>query len=123
MRENRRLIKINEEIKRELNEIVNYRLKDPRVNGLITISKVDTTNDLKYSTIYVSIYNVPEEEKKAVLEAIVNSKGFIRKEIAREINLRITPELNFKLDTTLDYASHMEEIFNKIKKEEKGSNE
>lgn len=119
MRENRRLIKINEEIKKELNSIISFKLKNPNINGLITATKVSTTPDLKFCTVFISMMNKGPAEKKEILDAFKKSKGFIRSEIARSINLRITPEFLFKEDDTLEYAAHMEEIFKKINEEKK----
>lgn len=114
MRENRRLIKINEEIKKELNLIISFKLKNPHINGLITATKVNTTPDLKYSTVYISMMNKSDKEKAEILEALKKSKGFFKSEIARSINLRITPEFIFKEDDSLAYAEHMDELFRQI---------
>lgn len=117
MRENRRLIKINEEIKKELNLIISFKLKNPEINGLITATKVSTTPDLKYSTVFVSMMNKTKEEKKKILDAFKAAKGFIRSEIARSLNLRITPEFTFKEDDSFEHAAKMDEIFEKIRLE------
>jgi len=123
MRENRRLIKINEEIKKEMNSIISFRLKNPNVTGIVSVTKVVTTADLKYSTVYVSMLNKTSEEKIKTLEALKKSKGYIRSEIARTINLRVTPEFTFKEDDSLEYAQHMEEIFKNIRNDENSKNE
>ena len=118
MRENRRLIKINEEIKKELNLIISFKLKNPNINGLITATKVSTTPDLKYCTVYISMMNKSDKQKQEILDAFKKSKGFFKSEIARSINLRITPEFIFKEDDSLDYAAHMDELFEKIHQNE-----
>ncbi|MCQ2979317.1 MAG: 30S ribosome-binding factor RbfA [Clostridia bacterium] len=123
MRENRRLIKINEEIKKELNLIISFKLKNPNINGLITATKVSTTPDLKYCTVYISMMNKSDNQKKEILDAFKKSKGFIKSEIARSINLRITPEFIFKEDDSLAYAEHMDEIFRKIHENENHNND
>lgn len=123
MRENRRLIKINEEIKKELNLIISFKLKNPNINGLITATKVSTTPDLKYCTVYISMMNKSDNQKKEILDAFKKSKGFIKSEIARSINLRITPDFIFKEDDSLEYAEHMDEIFRKIHENEKHDEE
>ena len=114
MRENRRLIKINEEIKKELNLIISFKLKNPHVNGLVTATKVSTTPDLKYCTVYISMMNKSDSQKKEILDALKKSKGFFKSEIARSINLRITPDFIFKEDDSIAYAEHMDELFRKI---------
>lgn len=123
MRENRRLIKINEEIKKELNLLISYKLKNPNITGLIIATKVDTTPDLKYCTVYLSMMNKSDKQKKEILDAFKKSKGFIKSEIARIINLRITPEFIFKTDDSLEYAAHMDELFAKIHKDEPAEEE
>lgn len=123
MRENRRLIKINEEIKKELNLIISFKLKNPHINGLITATKVSTTPDLKYCTVYISMMNKSDKQKAEILEAFKKSKGFFKSEIARSINLRITPEFIFKEDDSLAYAEHMDELFAKIHANDKSEEE
>ena len=93
---NKKLERINEELKRTLSNIINYELKDPKITGIISVTDVKTTPDLKYSRVYVSILNA--KNKKATLARLKKSSGFIRSEVAKEINLRLTPELVFLLD-------------------------
>lgn len=97
---NKKLERINEELKRTLSNIINYELKDPKITGIISVTDVKTTPDLKYSRVYVSILNA--KNKKATLARLKKSSGFIRSEVAKEINLRLTPELVFLLDERLN---------------------
>lgn len=113
MKTNNRMIRINDEIKREVSEIIRSELKDPRVGVITSVIKVETTNDLKYCKIYVSILG-DDEQKKETMEGLKNASGFIRKQIAVRINLRNTPELKFVLDNSLEYSFKISKIINEI---------
>lgn len=109
---NNRLEKINEEIIKALSEIFKNDIKDPRISGLITITEAKITNDLSHCTIYVSIYN--SKDKNECFKTINKCSSFIRKKLAEKVDIRIMPELHFKLDETLDYVDKMNKIFKTI---------
>ena len=113
-----RLGRIEEEYKKELIQIIGYELKNPSVTGLISVTKVKVTNDLKYAKVYVSILN--SKNVKETLAGLKKSSGFIRSELARRVNLRNTPELVFELDDSLEYGAKIDTILKEImpKKEE-----
>lgn len=113
-----RLGRIEEEYRKELSQIISYELKNPNVTGMISVTKVKVTNDLKYAKVYVSILNA--KNLKDTLAALKKSSGFIRSELARKINLRNTPEIIFELDDSLEYGAKIDSILKKImpKKEE-----
>ena len=112
----RRLTRINDEIK-EQTAILIRDLKDPRLSGLITVIKADTTQDLKYCKIYVSIMG-SEEDKENSISALKNAQGFIKKQLAHNVNLRQTPQLSFILDDSLDHSMRIQEILNDLKEGE-----
>jgi ribosome-binding factor A len=116
-----RLIRVNDEILKETALIIRGELKDPRLQSMITVTRVNTTNDLKYCKIYVSIMGT-EEEKAAAYEALKNSAGFIRKQIAARINLRSTPEISFIEDTSLDEGYRMGKILDTLKQRDSSEN-
>ena len=107
-----RLGRIEEEYKKELSQIVGYELKNPNVTGLISVTKVKVTNDLKYAKVYVSILN--SKNIKDTLAGLKKSSGFIRSELARKVNLRNTPELIFELDDSLEYGARIDSILKDI---------
>lgn len=113
-----RLGRIDEEYKKEISQIISYQLKNPNVTGLISVTKVKVTNDLKYAKVYVSILN--SKNSKETMEGLKKSSGFIRSELARKINLRNTPEILFELDDSLEYGAKIDSILKEImpKKEE-----
>ncbi len=117
MKNKNRMIRINDEIKRELSEIIRSELKDPRISVITSVLKVDTSNDLKYCKVYISVLG-NEKEKEDVMLALKNASGFIRKQIALKINLRNTPEFNFKLDNSLEDSFKIFKIIDEINKGE-----
>ncbi len=115
MKTNNRLIRINDEIKRELSEIVRSELKDPRISTITTILKVDTTNDLKFCKVNVSILG-DDAQKQEVLEGLKSASSFIRKQIAYKINLRNTPQFKFILDESLEYGIKISKMIDELNK-------
>jgi ribosome-binding factor A len=90
-------------------------MKDPRIGTITSVLKVDTTNDLKYCKVYVSILG-DDEKKQEVMEGITHAAGYIRSLIAERINLRVTPELKFILDDSLEYSFKIDKIIRDINK-------
>lgn len=109
--------KVNTELKRELSVLLRD-IKDPRIPALTSVMKTEVTKDLKFAKIYVSVMG-SEEEKKNALKGLKSASSFIRREISRRLNLRITPELNFVIDDSIEYGNHILDVINKISKEEK----
>ena len=107
--------RINEEMQKELTVILR-RVKDPRVcDAFISITAADCTADLKYAKIYYSALGVTDTEgKKEIAKGLKSSAGFIRRQIAQRLNLRITPELTFVEDTSIKYGAHISELLNGI---------
>ena len=116
---NPRLGRIDEEYKKELSQIIGYELKNPNVTGLISVTKVKVTSDLKYAKVYVSILN--SKNIKDTLAGLKKSSGYIRSELAKRVNLRNTPELIFELDDSIEYGAKIDSILKEImpKKEDK----
>lgn len=111
-----RLNRINEELKKEISQIISFKLKNPDATGLISITKVKITPDLKYAKVYVSLLNSKNEEK--TIEALKSSAGYIRSLIAKRINLRITPELVFEKDDSMEYGMKIDSILKDLNKGE-----
>ncbi len=109
-----RLSRINEELKKELSQIINYELKNPNVTGMLTVTRAKITPDFKYAKVYVSILN--SKNIKKTMEGLKESSGFIRSQIAKTINLRITPELIFEIDDSLEQGEKIDTILKELKK-------
>lgn len=107
-----RLGRIDEELKKEISNIISYELKNPKITGLISVTRAKITPDLKYAKVYVSIIN--SKNIKDTFANLKKSAGYIRTEIAKRINLRITPELIFVLDDSMEYGAKIDQILKKI---------
>lgn len=110
-----RILRVNSEIQKAISNIITYEMKNPLIKGLISVTKVDTTNDLDQCKVYISIFD--ESTREEVFNQIKHSAGFIRKELARAVDLRKVPFLTFYLDTSYDYGQRIEETLNKINSE------
>ena len=110
-----RLGRIDEELKKEVSNVISYDLKNPNITGLISVTKAKITPDLKYAQIYVSILN--SKNTKETLEENKKSSGFVRTEVAKRINLRITPEIIFVLDDSIEYGAKIDSILKDIMKD------
>ncbi len=113
---NQRIIRINEEIRKELSELIRDGIKDPRVsNTMISVIDVETTSDLKIAKVFISILD--EAKKEEALLGLNAASGYLRKEIARRINLRNTPQLVFKIDESIAYGMKMSAMISKVMKD------
>ncbi|MBI4288124.1 MAG: 30S ribosome-binding factor RbfA [Chloroflexi bacterium] len=108
----RRQERLNEQIREEVSDIMVYQLKDPRLGGLVTITQVSVSPDMKHATVYVSV--MEEERKEPVLHALVAASGFIRRELGRRLTIRYIPELDFKRDDSLEQGAHMLELIRQV---------
>lgn len=106
-----RIGRINEEIQRELAGLIR-NLKDPRVQTMLSITRVETTNDLRYSKVYISV--LEENRAKEALKGLKSAGGWLRRELGAKLQLRYTPELVFELDDSLKYGAHMYELLSKL---------
>ena len=116
-RNNNRIGRIDEEYRKEISQIISYDLKNPNVTGMISVTKVKVTTDLKYAKIYVSILN--SKNIKETMDGLKKSSGFIRSELAKRINLRNTPELIFEIDDSIEYGAKIDSILKEILPEER----
>ncbi|NSW90730.1 MAG: 30S ribosome-binding factor RbfA [Firmicutes bacterium] len=106
-----RIYRISEEIKREISSIIQNELKDPRLPEFVSVVSVDTTRDLRYARVYISVLG-NEEDKKNAIEGLKNAAGFIRREIGHRIKLRYTPELIFELDNSIEQGIYINKLIN-----------
>ena len=99
-----RIGRINEEIQRELSTLIRS-VKDPRVTGMISVTAVDTTPDLKFAKIYISVLD--KSDCTQVLKGLKSASGWLRRELGRALQLRYTPELTFVRDDSIDQGAHI----------------
>ena len=91
-------------------------IKDPRVSKMATITSVETTRDLRFTTIYVSVFDTDDMKEKTI-EGLNRAKGFIRRAIGDKLDVRYTPEPIFKLDETIEHAIHLSELIREAQPE------
>ncbi len=104
--------RIEEEIKKVVGKLIDNGIKDPRVNGLISVTKVDVSKDMKYCKIYVSMLGTKDINE--AMEGLDSAKGVVRKEIGNKIKTFNTPEVKFVYDDSMAYGQHIDEIINSL---------
>jgi len=109
-KKNTRITRINDEIARAAAEIIRFEMSDPRIGTVVSVTGVDTTADLKFCKINVSLL----EEGNDTMAALTNASGFIRKRIAETLNLRHTPEISFVLDDSIAHAMRMHKLIDEV---------
>lgn len=107
--------RVAEQMKKEIGEILNQKLKDPRI-GFVTVTDVDLTNDLQQATVYVSVLG-NETEKEASLAGLEKATGFVRSEVGKRIRLRKVPEITFKFDEAHEYGNRIDSILKELNKD------
>ena len=115
---NNKIDKINSELTKQISYVINYELKDPRINAIITVIKVDTTYDLKIAKVYLSIMSENEVKPEEVIKIIQKAQGFIRNQLKTKLDIRNIPELHFILDDSIQYGMHIEELIKEIHKDD-----
>ncbi|NLC04460.1 MAG: 30S ribosome-binding factor RbfA [Tissierellia bacterium] len=119
---NQRINRISEEVKKVVSELLYNGLKDPRVHPLTSVTNVEVTRDLSFAKIYVSVLGT-DSEKKETIEGLLSAKGFIRKEIAKKVDLRVVPVPIFVLDESIEKAMYLTNLINKVSKEDEMNKE
>ena len=104
--------RVEEEIKKVVSKIIDNGIKDPRVNGLISVTKVDVSKDMKYCKIYVSMLGTKDKEE--ALKGLDSAKGVVRKEIGDRIRTFNTPEVKFIYDDSIEYGQHIDNIISSL---------
>ena len=109
----RRIDRINDLMRAELSTIISRELRDPRVAGMVSIIRVETTTDLKHARVFISVYGT-EDEQKSTLTALRSAMGFLRREVAHRVIIRHTPELEFVLDTSLEQGDRILRLIHQV---------
>jgi ribosome-binding factor A len=112
----RRPDRVAEAIREEVATFLNEGVKDPRVVGLVTVTGVDVTRDLRHAKVYVSIIG-SEQERAATFEGLASLAGHLRGVIGRKLRLRIAPEIDFRNDESIARAARIEALLSQIKRE------
>ena len=106
-------IRINEEVKKELSNIIRSELKDPRIHMMTSVVSVEVAPDLKTCKAYISVLG-DEEAQKSTLAGLRSAEGYIRRTLAKNINLRNTPEVKFIMDQSIAYGVKMSKLIDEV---------
>lgn len=117
----KRINRISEEVKKVISQLLYNGIKDPRINSMVSVTKVEVTRDLSYANIYISVLG-SEEEKASALEGLQSAKGYIRKEIGRNLKLRHVPEPRIFLDESIEKGIEMTELIKEVNKDSEDVN-
>ena len=110
-----RMERVNQEIKKALSSCIQNDLKDSRITGLITVTRVETSQDFKNAKVYLSVF---DKHKQEVFEVLKKSTGKMKRAISQNVKIRFVPEIDLKLDDSIEYSFHIDEILRKTNKED-----
>ena len=109
--------KINGEVRRELSNIIRGEIKDPRIGPMTSVVEVEVAPDLKSAKAYISVLG-DEKAQQDTLEGLRSAEGYIRRALAKSINLRNTPEIRFILDQSIEYGVNMSKFIDQVNRKE-----
>lgn len=110
--------KMNAVLKKEISDIISRKLKNPFITEMWSILDVDVSKDFSYAKVYISVYSVNPDKKKATFEAISKDAKKIRHELSKSVRARTVPELHFIIDDSMEYGDKMDKLLIKIEKGE-----
>lgn len=105
----RRICRVNDVIRKEISSLLMHEIRDPRLGGLLSVTEVDTSPDLRYAKVYVSVMG-SEEEKQQVEKGLAAASGYLRRGLSERLTLRYIPQLSFLRDDSIERGSRMLEI-------------
>lgn len=111
-----RIDRISEEVRREVDRIIREELNDPRIAGTFSITRAEVTRDLRFAKIFVSV--LEDDKRDGMLKALKSAAGYIRRELARGIVIRQSPELTFVKDENIAYGVHIAKVLADVQKTE-----
>jgi ribosome-binding factor A len=113
-----RINRLNEELKREISEIIHKMVKDPRIPDFVSVTRVETSKDMKHAKVYISVFD-NNADTRDVETALKSATGFIKKEIAKGVKMRFIPELQFIMDHSIEYGMRMSKLIDDLKNTER----
>ena len=112
--------RINGEVLKELSNIIRSEIKDPRINPMTSVVSVEVAPDLKTCKAYISVLGY-EQSQKDTITGLKSAEGYIRRELARTVNLRNTPEIKFILDQSIEYGINMSKLIDEVTQKDSDS--
>ncbi len=116
---NRRAVRVAEAVREEVASFLTEGAKDPRIVGFVTVTGVDVTNDLRHARVYVSIM-ASDDERTTTLEGLESLAPHLRSRVASAVRLRTAPEIEFRLDRTVERAARSENLLSEQRRDEAG---
>jgi ribosome-binding factor A len=116
---NRRSVRVAEAVREEVASFLTEGAKDPRIVGFVTVTGVDVTNDLRHARVYVSVMG-SDEERSTTLEGLESLAPHLRSRVAGAVRLRTAPEIEFRLDRTVERAARIENLLSELRRDEEG---
>ncbi|WP_293958376.1 30S ribosome-binding factor RbfA [uncultured Fusobacterium sp.] len=111
-----RLAGIEKEMARVISKVLMEEVKNPKVKGLVSVTNINVTEDLKFADVYFSVMGQENVNTDEVIEGLNQIKGFLRKRVAEEIEIRYIPEIRVKLDTSIEHAIKISKLLNDLKR-------
>jgi ribosome-binding factor A len=99
--------RVSDLLRKEIADIIMYKLKDPRI-GFVTVTGVDVTDDIKIARVYISI--LKDDERKTTIDILNSAKSFIRSELSKRLRMKFIPSIEFRLDTSIEYGNKIERL-------------
>ena len=110
---NRRIERINSQLRSEISKMILTDIKDPRISGVVSITRVETTGDMSYAKVFVSVYG-SDTDKRNTLKAMSSARGFIQNELLDRLAIRRPPSLSFRLDETIEQGNEILELLDSL---------
>jgi ribosome-binding factor A len=110
--------RVSDLLREEIADIIFFKLKDPRI-GFLTVTGVDVTDDIKIAVVYISV--LKPEERQTTLDILNAAKSFIRSELSKRLKMKFIPSIDFRLDTSAEYGSRIEQLLSEIKEKDESS--
>ena len=114
--------RINGEVQKELSNIIRNEIKDPRIGMMTSVTAAEVAPDLKTCKVYISVFG-DDEAKKETIRGLKSAEGYIRRQLARTVNLRNTPEIRFILDQSIEYGVTMTKLIDDVRKRDEEEHE
>jgi len=109
----RRMARVNDLIRKEISELILREVRDPRLSGLLSVTRVETSPDLRYAKVFVSLMG-SDEEKRQAEDGLAAASGFLRRGLGERVILRYIPQLTFRLDDSIEEGSRMLELIKQV---------
>jgi len=114
---NQRAVRVGEQMRDFLADLLRNEVKDPRI-GFVSIVRVEVSNDLRHAKVYVSVLG-SEQQKKDSMKGLASATGFLRSEVAKRLQLRYVPELHFELDESIEHGQRIAQLLVQVQDEQK----